>query len=61
MVILIVGIVLYVIIAFSTICIMIGGNLNKSDYERIQEDEEQMKYLREYEKNRENSKWKKNY
>ena len=31
MVILIIGIILYAIIAFGTICIMIGGNLNKSE------------------------------
>ena len=60
MVILIIGIILYAIIAFGTICIMIGGNLNKSEYEKQMEDEEQIKYLREY-KNRRNSKWKKNY
>lgn len=60
MVILIIGIILYAIIAFGTICIMIGGNLNKSEYEKQMEDEEQIKYLREY-KNRRNSKWKKSY
>ena len=40
---------------------MIGGNLNKSEYEKQMEDEEQINYLKEYKKNRGNSKWKKNY
>lgn len=60
MAILIIGIILYVIIAFGTICIMIGGNLNKSEYEKRMEDEEQIKYLKEY-KDRRSSKWKKSY
>ena len=48
MVILIIGIILYVIITFGTICIIMGGNLNKSEFEKQMEDEEQIKYLREY-------------
>ena len=59
--ILIISIILYAIIFFGTICIMIGGNLNKSEYEKQMEDEEQINYLKEYKKNRGNSKWKKNY
>ena len=43
--------IIFGIILFFTICIMIGGNLNKSEYERRLEDEEQMKYLRDYKNN----------
>ena len=43
--------IVFGIILFFTICIMIGGNLNKSEYERRLEDEEQMKYLRDYKNN----------
>ena len=35
-------------VLFCTICILIGGNANKSEYERRIEDEEQMNYLRNY-------------
>ena len=51
---LITAIILYVIIVFFTFCILIGGNINKS------EDEEQIKYLKDYKKRRD-EKWKKNY
>ena len=35
-------------VLFCTICSLIGGNANKSEYERRIEDEEQMNYLRNY-------------
>lgn len=35
-------------VLFCTICILIGGKANKSEYERRIEDEEQMNYLRNY-------------
>ena len=43
--------------------IIIGGNMNKSEEEQRYEDEEQIKYLREYRKtkNMEVAIWKKNY
>ena len=28
--------------------IIVGGNLNKSDYEKMLEDEEQLKYIKSY-------------
>ena len=34
------------------ICIIIGGNINKSEEEQKQEDEEQIKYIEEYNKNK---------
>ena len=40
MVILIIGIILYLIIAFGTICIMISENFNKSEHEKQKEDKE---------------------
>ena len=48
MVMLIIGIILYAIIALGTIYIMIDENLNKSEFEKQMKDEEPMKYLREY-------------
>jgi len=40
-----------IIFGFGVICVFIGGNRYKSDYEIITEDEEQVKYLNEYKKN----------
>ena len=57
---LITAIILYVIIVFFTFCILIGGNINKSEDEKRIEDEEQIKYLKDYKKRRD-EKWKKNY
>ena len=33
------------LITFLILCIIVGGNSNKTEYERKMEDEEQMKYL----------------
>lgn len=45
---LIIVMILFGLILFFTICIMIGGNANKSEYERRIEDEEQMNYIKNY-------------
>ena len=39
------------LVLFFTLCIIIGGNANKSEYEKRMEDEEQMDYIKNY-KNR---------
>lgn len=36
----------YIIVSFFVYCIIVGGNINKTDEERRLEDEEQIKYLR---------------
>ena len=36
------------LIIFLILCIIVGGNSNKTEYERKMEDEEQMKYLENY-------------
>ena len=36
------------LITFLILCIIVGGNSNKTEYERKMEDEEQMKYLENY-------------
>lgn len=49
--------ILYIIVGLITLftyLIIRGANENKTDYERRMEDEEQMKYLKEY-KNRKNN------
>lgn len=38
-------------ITFLMLCIIIGENSNKTEYERKMEDEEQMKYLENYKNN----------
>ena len=45
-----IAILLFVMILFGVfaILIIIGGNMNKSEEEQRLEDEEQMRYLREY-------------
>ena len=35
-------------VLFFTLCIIIGGNANKSEYEKRMEDEEQMNYIKNY-------------
>ena len=44
------------LVLFFTLCIIIGGNANKSEYERKMEDEEQMENIKNYKKkkNRQN-------
>lgn len=44
------------LVLFFTLCIIIGGNANKSEYEQRMEDEEQMEYIKNYKKkkNRQN-------
>ena len=44
---LIVMLIFGLIILF-TLCIIIGGNANKSEYEKRMEDEEQMNYIKNY-------------
>lgn len=48
---------LMIFITVFTYLIILGASMNKSDEERKAEDEEQMKYLREYKKRR-NVMWK---
>ena len=36
------------LVLFFTLCIIIGGNANKSEYEKRMEDEEQMNYIKNY-------------
>ena len=36
------------LVSFFTLCIIIGGNANKSEYEKRMEDEEQMNYIKNY-------------
>ena len=43
----IVCILLFLISLFMYL-IIVGGNLNKSDYEKMLEDEEQLKYIKSY-------------
>lgn len=45
---LLIVILIFGLIIFFVLCIIIGGNANKSEYERKIEDEEQMKYIRDY-------------
>lgn len=43
--------IIFGLVLFFTLCIIIGGNANKSEYEQRMEDEEQMNYIKNY-KNR---------
>ncbi|MBO5348417.1 MAG: hypothetical protein J6A89_01160 [Clostridia bacterium] len=43
-------IVLFVVIALGMYLIVVGENMNKSDYERKMEDEEQMRFFKEINK-----------
>lgn len=40
------------LVLFFTLCIIIGGNANKSEYEQRMEDEEQMNYIKNYKNKR---------
>ena len=48
--------IIFGLVLFFTLCIIIGGNANKSEYERRMEDEEQMEYLRQYREKKLNKK-----
>lgn len=48
----IVFLILFFLISFFMYLIIVGGNLSKFDYERKIEDEEQLNYLNEYNKNK---------
>ena len=39
-----------------TICIIIGGNMNKSEEEQKREDEEQVEYIRKYNERKQHKK-----
>ena len=41
-------IILIFLISLFMYLIIVGGNLNKSDYEKMLEDEEQLKYIKSY-------------
>ena len=49
-------ILLFLFIGLPVILIIIGGNMNKSDEERRLEDEEEMKYIEKYKKDKEKRK-----
>lgn len=49
-------IILFYLISFFMYLIIVGGNLNKSEYERKLEDEEQLKYIENYKKKMEDKK-----
>ena len=51
-------ILLFLFIGLPVILIIIGGNMNKSDEERRLEDEEEMKYIEKYKKDKEKRKFK---
>lgn len=40
--------IIFGLVLFFTLCIIIGGNANKSEYEKRMEDEEQMNYIKNY-------------
>lgn len=41
-------VIVMLLVAILIVLIIIGANMSKTDYERQLEDEEQMKFLREY-------------
>lgn len=45
-------IIVMLLVAILIVLIIIGANMSKTDYERQLEDEEQMRYLREYQENK---------
>lgn len=51
-------ILLFLFIGLPVILIIIGGNMDKSDEERRLEDEEEMKYIEKYKKDKEKRKFK---
>lgn len=48
MTILLIVMLIFGLVLFFTLCIIIGGNANKSEYEKRMEDEEQMNYIKNY-------------
>lgn len=50
MFIVLVVIILSVLLALGMYLVIVGGNINKSERERMLEDEEQLRYLRNYKK-----------
>lgn len=42
--------ILFVLLALGMYLVIVGGNINKSERERMLEDEEQLRYLRNYKK-----------
>lgn len=40
--------IIFGLVLFFTLCIIIGGNANQSEYEQRMEDEEQMNYIKNY-------------
>ncbi len=50
MFIVLVVIILFVLLALGMYLVIVGGNINKSERERMLEDEEQLRYLRNYKK-----------
>lgn len=40
--------IIFGLVLFFTLCIIIGGNANKSEYEQRMEDEEQVNYIKNY-------------
>ena len=52
----IVFIILFFIITFLMYLVIIGGNMSKSEYEKMIEDEEQLKYIESHKKKLEDKK-----
>lgn len=52
----IVFIILFFIITFFMYLVIVGGNMSKSEYEKMTEDEEQLKYIESHRKKLEDKK-----
>ncbi len=52
----IICLILYFSISLFVYLVIVGGNLDKSEYERKLEDEEQLKYIEDYKKRLEDKK-----
>ena len=52
----IVFIILFFIITFFMYLVIVGGNMSKSEYEKMIEDEEQLKYIESHRKKWEDKK-----
>ena len=53
----ILGLIFGVTITIFTYLIILGSNMNKTEDEKLREDQEQIEYLKNYRKKKENKKW----
>ena len=53
----ILGLIFVVTITIFTYLIILGSNMNKTEDEKLREDQEQMEYLKNYRMKKENKKW----